>query len=80
MAQQVKDPALSLLGLGSLLWPGFNLRPTCCRRGQKEGIKEKNKKQTKKEAAALSHLSERSGLDQGGRSGRGEKGLDFRHI
>ena len=27
MAQQVKDPALSLLGLGSLLWCGFHPWP-----------------------------------------------------
>ena len=27
MTQQVKDPALSLHGLGSLLWHGFHSRP-----------------------------------------------------
>ena len=47
MAQQVKDPALSLLQLGFLLWLGFDPWPgnssTCHGHGQKQ--KTKNKKQ-----------------------------------
>ena len=50
MAQWVKDPALTLQWLGSLLWCEFHPWPrnfTCCRRGQKKKKKSRENKTSK---------------------------------